>query len=330
MKNEVIVTRQGISIIVLFIIGSAIVLSPGGSAKQDSWLAMIIAMLVAFVAVAVYSRILIIFPEKDLYGVLQEIFGRKWFGIVISKVMILTYTWYAFHLGAMVFRNFSEFIIIVSMPETPQVLIVAPLGILCIWLVKGGLEILGRWSVFMLPIILVAIMTQYILSMTQADFDNLKPVLYNGIKPVISSAYGVFTFPFAETVIFILIFSSTKRKFNIYKVFNIGILVGGVILLIAMVRNVMVLGIEDAAIEYFPSYEAVSMINIANFVQRIEVIVSTIFIVGGIVKISVCLFAACKGFAHFMSFKNYRAVVVPVGFLMMNLSCFIYLSAEVI
>ena len=65
MNKEIITNKQGISIIVLFILGSSIVLSPGGGAKQDAWIAIIIALLIALPSVFVYSRLLSIYPEKN-------------------------------------------------------------------------------------------------------------------------------------------------------------------------------------------------------------------------------------------------------------------------
>ena len=44
MKNEVISERQGAVLIILFIIGSTSLLGTGNHAKQDAWIAIIIAM----------------------------------------------------------------------------------------------------------------------------------------------------------------------------------------------------------------------------------------------------------------------------------------------
>lgn len=299
MDTEIITNKQGVSIGVLFVLGSAIVLSPGGNNKQDIWITILISMLMAIPAIFVYSRVLSLYPEMDLFEILNQVYGK-----VLSRIIAIFFFWYCFHLGALVLRNFSEFMITVSLPETPQAVIIAPIGILCIWLVKGGIEILGRWAGILFPIMLITIITQISLSMTQADFDNLKPVLYNGIQPLIGGAYALFCFPFAEIIVLTMVFRSIKNKFNTYKVFYISLLVGGLLLMIAGVRNILVLGAEDASLEYFPSYEALSVVNIANFFQRIEVVVTVLFILAGIVKISACLFAASRGVPLFLILRT--------------------------
>lgn len=321
MNKEIITSKQGISIIVLFTIGSAIVLGPGSEAKQDVWLAYIFALLMALPAVLIYARLLSLYPDKDLFDILPEVLGK-----LPGKLVGLLYIWYAFHLGSLVIRNFSEFIRIVSLPNTPQLIITAFVGVVCIWIVKAGLEVMGRWAGIVLPLVIVVISCVITLSMTKAEFNNIKPILYYGLSPVMKSAFTVFTFPFAETVVFLMIFFSVKNKFNTYKVYIGGLGISFVVLLTLSVRNLLVLGVETGSTLYFPSYSAVSLIDIGNFLQRIEIIVAVIFLLAGIVKVAACLYAASNGIAKVFNFESHRTLTAPIGFLMMNLSCFIYTS----
>lgn len=321
MKKEIITDKQGISIVVLFIIGSAIVLSPGSEAKQDVWLAILLAFLMALPAVFVYARLLNNFPGKDLFDILHMVLGK-----LPGKAVGLLYVWYAFHLGALVIRNFTEFIKIVSLPRTPQLFIVAVVGVVCIWIVKAGIEVIGRWAGFVLPLVIVVIVCVVSLSLTEAEIDEIKPILFSGFNPVIKGAFAVFTFPLAETVVMTMIFSSVKNKFNAYKVYGFGVSIGFIVLFVVSVRNVLVLGQATGSTLYFPSYSAVSLIDIGNFLQRIEIIVCVIFLLAGIIKIGACIYAASNGIAKIFNFDSYRILTAPIGFLMMNLSCFIYNS----
>lgn len=319
MNTEVITNKQGISIVILFIIGSAVVLSPGGEARRDIWLATLFGFAMALPMVLVYARLLALYPGKDLFDVLHEVFGK-----ILGKTISLIFVWYTFHIGTLVIRNFTEFIQIVSFPETPQLAMIAFIGVLCIWIIKAGMEVLGRWAGFVLPGILVVLACVIVLSLTEAEFNNIQPVLYNGLTPVLRNGFIIFSFPFAETVVFTLCFCSIKSKFNIYKVLLTGLAIGGLILLITSVRNVFVLGLGTASVVYFPSLSAVSLINMGDFLQRIEIVVSVTFLLAGIVKIGVCLYAASNGLAKIFKFGSYKFIVVPVGFLMMNFSYIIY------
>ena len=75
---------------------------------------------------------------------------------------------------------------------------------------------------------------------------------------------------------------------------------------------------------YFPSYEAVSMIRIGDFVERIEVSVSFVFLFGVFIKASICLLVACKGIGKVFNLKDYRSIVIQTGLLMIFFAYTVY------
>lgn len=305
----------------MYIIGSVIIVSSSSKAKQDIWAAILLGLLMVLPMLFVYSKILTSYPGKDLFDILTEVFGA-FAGKVISTLFI----WYSFHLGALVMKNFTSFVNVISFPETPQALTTMFLGLFCIWMAKAGLEVLGRWTTFFGPIALFIIGITVILSMTNANFLNLKPIFYDGFKPVISGAFGIFSFPYAETVVFIMVFNNLKTNSKTFGVFFISSLIGCFVMVVISVRNILVLGVPLNSTLYFPSYVAVRTLNIGDFLQRFEIVVALIFVLGGVVKITVCLYAATLGLTKLFNFDNYRNLVGPVGFLMMSFSCIIYHS----
>lgn len=303
----------------IFIMGSSLVLGAAVEAKQDAWIAILLSIMMALPAIAIYIRLLRIFPGKDLFDLLHIVFGN-----FIGKTIALLYVWYAFHLGALVIRNFSEFIQIAAMPETPQYIMVLCMGVLCIWAVKEGIEVIGRCSIIVLLITSMSIIIVLVASLPQGDFINIKPILYNGFKPVISGAFSSFSFPFAETVLFTAIYSGLRNKKSTFKVFYISLFMGGAFILFTATRNLLVLGVDIASNMYFPTYSAVRLIQIGDFLQRVEVIVAIVFTFAGLGKICVCLLAACNGLAKVFNINNYHKLAIPVGLLMMNFSMLVY------
>ncbi len=304
---------------ITFTLGSTLVLGAGGAAKNDIWLAILISILMVIPMILIYARILTIYPGKSLYEILEAVFGK-----VFGKILALPFIWFAFHMGSLVIRNFTEFIVIVSLPGTPQTIIAIFMTVLCIWAVRAGIEVMGRWTAIMLPILMLVILAVTFLFAPILDFRNLKPVLYEGFKPVMDSAFSVFAFPFAETVLFLTILHKLRAKSSPYKVYFWNLLIGGSIILIVSVRTLLSLGVANISILFFPSYASVRLINIGDFLERIEVSVAMIFLFAGFIKISVCLYAASTGIASLLSYQNYRRIVVPIGLSMMILSAIIY------
>ena len=104
ISKEVINQKQATVMMSTFIIGSTAVLGVGSRAKQDVWIAFILAMVMVGIIFIVYGRILKLFPGKGLYEILESLFGK-----VMGKIISLLFIWYAFHLGALVIRNITEF-----------------------------------------------------------------------------------------------------------------------------------------------------------------------------------------------------------------------------
>ena len=310
MKKEVISNKQAISIIILFITGSSIVLGTAEEAKGDLWLSIIMSLICALIVALIYARILSLFPEKDFFSIVIYIFGK-----ILGNVICILYIWFSFHLASLVLVNYQYFIEIVGLNATPEIVISISIMFLVVWVLKEGIEILGRWSSLFVIVLFCLIYLTIPFLMPMMDIRNLRPFLYDGIKPVINATLSTFTFPFAETVMFLGILSSLNSKKSYYKVYTLGILLGGAIIFSTSVSEMLVLGPGRYAAYNFPAYAAVSMINIKEFITRMEIVVSAAFLIGGFVKISVCTLVCCKGITRLFSFEDYRFLVTPIGLL---------------
>lgn len=318
MGKEQITDKEAICLLIIFVIGNSLIVGIGGEAKNDAWIAGIVGIIMCIPMFFVFSRILSLFQGKDLFDILNITLGK-----FIGKIVAVIYIWYAFHLGALVLRTFGEFINTVAMSETPMFVTLLCLGLVCIIGVKLGIEILGRTCTYFIPLLFLLIVVTQVLEIPKFNIDYIKPILGNGLIPILKGGFNTFSFPFAETVLFIGVFSSLKTKESPFKVYYWGILISGIIIISTTIRNTAILGNMIGSF-HFPSYEAVSMISIGDFLQRIEVSVSFIFIFGAFIKSSICLLVACKGIGKTFNLKDYRSIVIQTGLLMVYFSYTVY------
>jgi spore germination protein KB len=315
MNKVVISDKQAVSLVILFVWGSALVIGTAGDAKKDMWLAMLLGVLMASFMVFIYCKILSSFYGLDVFDINKLVFGR-----FVGKLINLGYIFYAYTLGALVLNNFTEFISALGLPETPKVAAVFPIVILSLWGVKLGIETLGRWAEFFVVFLFIIIIIPTVLGVPQMELNNIRPFLEEGVKPVIKGAVGAFSFPFAETVVFLMFFSSLKSKKSIFKCCFLGLWIAGIVLSTVAARNVLLIGAELLSRNYFPSYVTIARINVADFVQRIETLNMVGFLIAGFIKISLCLLAASNGLAKVFEFKDYRILVTPVALTMFAIS----------
>ncbi|MFD1178362.1 endospore germination permease [Paenibacillus puldeungensis] len=317
--KETITHGEARCIMILFIMGSTLILGSAGQAQTDKWISILLALCAAAPIVMIYGRLLDLYPGNDLFDIFEIVFG-KWLG----KLFVILYVWYALHLGALVLRNYGEFMNSVAMPETPMMVPMLFAGLLSIAAVKAGIETMGRSSRLLLNFCLLVIMLVALLSMGRLHFGNMLPILGKGWGRVMEGAFSTFSFPFAETVLLTCILSSVKGKKSRASVFFYALLFGGGIVLFIAFRNIFMLGEVALASNYFPSYIAVSRINVGDFIQRIEGTVAIVFVISVFVKMSVCLLAASKGLSKLFGLNSYRSVAMQSGLLLIYLAYFIY------
>ncbi|UQZ34696.1 spore gernimation protein [Paenibacillus sp. PK3_47] len=319
MGKEIIPAGQSISITVLFITGTSLFMGVAGESGNSNWIALIFAVLLSVPLMLIYARLHRLYPGKDLFDMLLAVFGG-----IFGRVLCCLYIWYAVHIGALVLRNFGEFSRTVALTSTPMLAPMLVIGLLCVWVVNAGIEVLGRSAKFLLLFTLAITAVIQILAVPKYEYHHLKPLLENGWGPVLSDTAGIFTFPFAEIVIFLGAFGALPPKGSAKRVLLSGLLISGVIMIAISLRNLLMLGPDILSGLYFPSYVAVSRINIGDFLTRIEGSSAIIFVTALFVKVSVCLYAASRGIATVFKLKSYRSVVLQTGLIMVYLAEFIY------
>lgn len=319
MHDKPLTRIQAIFMIVMFNFGSSVVMGVSTGMAQDSWISLLMGTVYAIPAVLIYGRIASLNPGQGLYGAAGARLGKV-FGKLFSALM----TWYALHLSALVLRNFSEFIQITSLLETPQLPVAAIMVLTVATLAKGGGKALGKWAVATAPIVLAIVFLTVILCLNAMHPEYFLPVLDHPVSEIARDAYQIFSFPLAETVLFLSMSDLISPRDSMIKINLEGILLSALVLLIIITRNMMVLGPAMVSLEYFPSYSAARIINLGDFLSRIEGSISVNFMLAGVSKLAICLVAASRGIASLFNIDNWRRLVVPTALMTLMLSTLLF------
>ena len=319
MKKAMLEPRHAICMIIMFMIGSTVIVGVSTSAKQDAWMTVLIAAAYSIPVIFMYARIMKLYPEMDLYEIAESAAGK-----IAGKVIIVLFTWYALHLGALVLRNFVEFIQVNVLKATPRVAVMLVIMAAVIYLAKSGVPIIGKLAVACLLLVIIVVIITVLGAINQMETYYILPVLSTNWGELLKDGYVVFTFPYAETVLFLTAASAVRKQDNTYKIFLWSILAATLILVVIVVRNILILGPAMSSASYFTSFVAARIINIGDFFARIEGSISMNFIMSGVIKMSVCLFAATTGIAKLAGITDYKRLVFPVALLMMALSEILY------
>lgn len=319
MQNNKVSLNQIIFSIVLFNFGSSVVIGINTAVGQDSWLAIIFGAVMSVPLFLMYARIITIFPQKSLYEIAETLFGK-----IGGKIISGLFIWYAIHLAAMILRNFSEFVEISAMPETPQLPIMILMILTTIYIARSDIRAIGKWSVISILFVGVVVILTFLPSISSISLEGLLPIAEHSPSEIAEATFQTFAFPYAETVIFLCIGIQFKKENKPYRVLFHALIITLIIFLLVFFRNLALLGRAMMEDSIFPSYVMARVIEVGGFLARIEGSISSNFLFAGIVKISICLLAAAKGLSSMFNLSDHKPMVVPVGMLMLMLCAILY------
>lgn len=298
--NGKITGRQAVCTLVLFELGSSLVTGGSEKAGQDSWIAVCIGLAFTIPLVLLFSKLSAMAPGLDLFEMCEVAFGK-----IGGNIATLLFSVYSLHLSALVTKNFTEYIQVLTLPETPQPVIAICIGFLGWFGIRKGIEVVARNASFILPLTVFVVLALIGISVKFMDLGNLKPVLSHDMKTMLKSGFSSFVFPFAESVLFLSVFCNVEKNIPHQRLYLGGILPSGAILAALVASSTAVLGLSISQAMFFPAYEAVSVVRLGEFVSRVEVLVSGNFMIFGLVKFMVCVYVACRGFAHLTDWHNW-------------------------
>ncbi|MDA8235464.1 MAG: endospore germination permease [Clostridia bacterium] len=315
--------RQAYLLIINVILATAILFVPAivtSAAKENGWLAAILATAVGVVISILIANLGLRFPDRNLFDYLGDIVGT-----IPGKVIAFLYIWWFLHMNALVIREYGSFLVVAFLPETPISVFNFSILILAGWTVKQGLEVICRTNEIFLPLILVGLIVLFLLAVPEMDFRWLLPIMEHGVKPIVHGAVIPISW-YGEIATMLMIIPFLKQPQNFRKIQNLAVITIGIFFTMVVLGTVAIFGPELTPRFIFPTLNAARIVNIANLLERLEPIVMAIWITGAFIKITFFYYVAALGTAQFLNLSSYRPVVYPLGIILGAMSILIHPS----
>ena len=288
------------------------------SLKQNSWLTLIGAAILVIPLYLIYYRIMKLNKNKNIFEINKSLLGPV--GFIFNIIII----WYSLHLGAIVLRNFTEFVFMCLLNKTPIIYTTILMIITTILLLKGDIKAIGNWATLVILIISFTVVFSTLLSTSVLDLDNLLPMFNVNIEELIKSSYSVVTFPFAEVVLFLCLTNFFEDNVNYKKILFIPLILSSIIFLLIAFRNLTLLGPDLMHNSAFKAVTASRVISLGQTLTGFEAIIIVNFIFSGLAKLSVCVLALSKGMTYLLKTSNFKNSIVPCSLLTITLSISLY------
>ncbi|NPV26498.1 MAG: endospore germination permease [Firmicutes bacterium] len=311
MKDKVMISSvEWGCLIANLILSTGVLFVPSvtaGTAKQDAWLAGLLAtgfgLGITLLLTALWRRL----PDQNLIQAAEIILG-KWPGRLVS----LFYLWWLLHTTAAISQEFGDIVLIGFLPETPFIVIILVGIALSAYAVRSGLEVIARLNLVFLPLVISLLLLSHLLVINVMDGKNLLPVGETGLSNLVKGAIPT-TAWLGELVVMWMFLPCLNQNHEVRTASLTGILVTGLLFVLTDLIVVAVFGPVQVASFVISTLNAARMIHIAASIERVEAFTLGIWVFGGVVKISLFYLAFVYGLAEWLKLRDYRPLVLPAG-----------------
>jgi len=285
-------------------------------AKQHIYLSCLAGALVSAFSLWLLSRVSFRFPQHDLFEALITRFSA--FGRIIS----FSYLLFFFFVLVRDIRVVTDFTNLFMLQRTPVIVLALLYVISAVLIARGGIEILARMTELFVPIMIILALFFPLLLAKFVNFAAFQPLLdvdWTGVG--LGTWYVI---PYIGEII-LLPFLFVKQTFRARHGLS-GLFLGTFLLLIVLVMELLVLGVEITPRMLFPTYALARQIEITDFLDRLDLFMFSLYLPTVMIKISYSLYFICHGLRRVVPRIDAKVVAAPVGLLAMSCSFWFFRS----
>lgn len=288
--------------------------------RQDSWVIVLFALIICCPVVWIYARLIESFPSKNLFGILQTVYG-KYLGNFFCGLYVLFF----FILTSLNLSDLSEFVKATIMPQTPLVVLSITFLMTSAWAVYvGGLRQMVKYGFLMTMICLLIVIATIILTMNLMDFENFLPTMDLQPKKYVQATNIVVTIPFAEVIIFLMTTNHVQTgKRGFFPVFFGGVVIGCITILLVIMRDIAVLG-NTISLFSMPSFETLRMVSVSQTLSRMEIVFAFILIALLFFKVTWLYYVTVISAKQILRFQDHRRLILLIGALAVTSGFILY------
>lgn len=275
-------------------------------ANQDVWLTVLTLIpfeLLLSVPIYLLAKR---FPNQSIIQYSQTLMGKP------GKIIGILCCWFFIHITSLNISYFCAFLTTAIMPETPSAFFSITLLTLSAFMVRKGIEVIVRVSEFFTPIIVLIIVMLFVFLIKEMEFTQLSPVIEMGILPIL---YGGFysSVQTVEILCFAMILPYLNSRQKLKETFILSYILISFIALLIVISILTTYGSELGKSLVFPFFNATRIINIGDFIERVEMFHVAIWIIGVFIKVCFFYYLAVLGVSQVFKLADHKPLVLPIG-----------------
>ncbi|WP_410511610.1 GerAB/ArcD/ProY family transporter [Paenibacillus sp. BR2-3] len=304
---------QFFSLTFLFELGTALVVN-GSKSGRDGWISILVGCIVGLVLFTGYAYLYKLYPDKPLSGYARAILGKP-----LGAVVVISYVVMFINIAGRDLRDGSALLVMATLHRTPIMVVGALMILSCAYVLHKGIEVLARTSLIFMVLVLSigGIFTVLILLSGEMEWTRIFPVLGDGFRPVaISVVQHNYMFPYGEIICLTMLMPYLSDDKKGVWVIPAAMLLAGLLLSYTSIVNITVLGSDMLERSPFPLLSTISKAALSDFIQRLDILVVMLLIIGVFFKIAVFYGAALVGISDLFGLP-YRTLIYPLALIIL-------------
>ncbi|MFF2093972.1 endospore germination permease [Paenibacillus sp. NPDC058174] len=291
--------------------------------KQDAWMTIFPSILIGSINIWVMILLSKRYPGQTIIQYSSQIIG-KW----LSKLMGLYILYYWINFNFIIINQHIQFVNTVLLHRSPPIVLSLSLALLCGIAVYMGIESIARCNEYLALVMFVLLIPLLMLMLAEYDPERLRPVLSNGLFPVLQGSI----FPAAYLSQFFILgwlLPYLNKPKKALKASFFGLFTISGLLAIIMIPMIMIFGPLTEKLT-FPLLSVIQYIGIQGSFERMEALAVAIWVMGSFIKISLTFFVICLSIGQLCNIKGYKDLVIPITILSVlgSISVFVNYSTD--
>lgn len=307
---------EATSLVALFVLGKIFLTYQAPiieGAGQAAWMAMLLASLIGLGAFIVVILLMEQYPGQSIIDVGEELVGP-----VVNTLFSLVYLSFFIALSALSLRQFSERVVALFVGEMPISMAVLPFLAGMLAVAYLGLETLARGARIFIWIIIPGFLLVLVLTYPFWEWFYLLPIFGLGLDRVALTGLRGSGF-FAELFILALIYPALPR--DKFRQIGLGSWAISALVLVLGITGLSLAFAYPMAIELSqPTFEMARLIYFGRFIQRLETVFAVVWLLGGLVKLSLGLYLCSTIGARMLRLPYSRPLLPALAVIIVSLA----------
>lgn len=317
-NNDKISPYQLAMIVIMTVIGVGvfnyvqIVAKLGGN---DGWMIVagmgIVHIFLAFLMIRLNCR----FPGKTFPEYIQLIIG-----VFLGKILVFLISCYIMLSLAYEVREFTEVAKMFLLPRTPTEIIIFSLILVCVYVVRGGVESVARIAEITFPILFIPFFLVLIPGLPNLDLTNLLPIGSEiGTKITRMIPHAPHAFRGIEYILFYIGFMDKPQKS--YKPVAWALIFVTAFYTLISIIGISAFGAKAATKDIWPLLVYIRNINIPGlFIERLDGVILSLWVITVFTTIITGFYIVTYSISKIFNTKEQKQFALPVMILIYYLA----------